>query len=253
MKRVILVTAIALAATGSAKADTILDDPLHGTICNASGAACNATEVGGVVPGNFAAGSTFGFNSSPAGATGELWISILVPTNELAGFVLPTLNSLGVDPGTRLFTASGGGGTFGATSPDLANFIFGNSITSSPANPENAFASPESIQDPGLTGFLVFAADVGLISSPGLNGQNDLTAPDFFTLSSGGLPPGSAITAFLVNGTTVTSTAPSGQISALSVTPVPAPIVGAGLPGLMGGVLLWLARRRQQCRYGMQS
>jgi len=99
MKRVILASA-ALAliwATGQAKADILTGDPLHGTICNAGGAACNATEVGGVVPGsNFGPGSgfTFGFNSSPAGATGELWISILIPTNQWTG-TFPVLSSLG--------------------------------------------------------------------------------------------------------------------------------------------------------------
>ena len=86
MKKLLLATTMMmLAAAIPVKAD-LIGDPLHGTICDASGGSCNAAEVGGVVPGNFGAGNTFGFNSSPAGATGDLWIALLVPTNELGGF-----------------------------------------------------------------------------------------------------------------------------------------------------------------------
>ena len=240
MRRLLFATA-ALAliwVTGQAKAD-LIGDPLHGTICNATGGSCNAAEVGGVVPGSFGAGNTFGFNSSPAGATGDLWIALLVPTNELGGFVLPGLASLGTDPGLKLLGFSG---TFTAGSPDLANLIFGGSANGSPSNPFSAFSTPESSQDPGLTAFSVFAWDVGSFGLPGLNGQSALTAPDFFNFSGGSnLPPGSAIVGFMVNGTNVTSTAPSGQLSALAV---PGPIAGAGLPALFALGMAWLARRR---------
>jgi hypothetical protein len=243
MKRVLLAATALLAIWATtlipAKATTI-DDPLHGTICDGSGGSCNANEVGGVVPGSTIGqpNVTFGFNSSPGGATGELWISVLVPTNELSGFTVPTLNSLGVDPGTNL--AFGSPLLFNSGVPSLAKLIFGNSITSNPADPFSAFQSPESGFDPGLSAFNVYSIDVGKITAPGLNGQSDATAPDFFTLSNV-LPPGSAITAFLVNGTApgfdITATANSGQISIQQFSSVPGPVVGAGIPGIVTALL----------------
>src|SRR5262249_4463252 len=169
MKKLLLaIAAVLLALATPVMADTL--DPLHGTICSAGGVACNATEVGGVVPGAifgaWATSPTFGFNSSPAGATGEVWISILIPTNQWTG-TFPVLSSLGVDPGAQIPKAGFGGQVWGPGSPDLAVAMFGNSITSNPANPFSAFQQPESLQDPGLTGFFVLAADIGPITLPG--------------------------------------------------------------------------------------
>src|SRR5262249_60548455 len=109
MKRLLFATT-ALAfiwATGQAKADSVLLDPLHGTVCSGvDGTGCNATEVGGVVPGNFGSGS-FGFNSSPAGATGDLTVAILIPDNEVAGFTLPTVIAAGLVRALRVSPARG--------------------------------------------------------------------------------------------------------------------------------------------------
>jgi len=243
MKRLLFATT-ALAfiwATGQAKADSVLLDPLHGTVCSGvDGTGCNATEVGGVVPGNFGSGS-FGFNSSPAGATGDLTVAILIPDNELAGFTLPTISGTGLSGATALAPAGGGGDWLNTSKLDLAQFIFGLSANSSPSNPQSAFSGPSSNLDPSLTGFFVFTADAGLFGPPGLNGQNATTTPDHFTLS-GLLPAGATAVGFLTQTDgSIISTAPSGQIQS-----VPGPLVGAGIPGLLVGCLsmVALARRR---------
>src|SRR5262249_10412004 len=236
MKRVLLATAalVLLWGTGQAKRETILLDPLHGTVCSGSGTGCNATEVGGVVPGQFGFGNggTFGFNSSPPGATGDLTVAVLIPDNVL--FTLPTITGTGL-PGQNTLLAAGGGADWLNTSQlDLAQFIFGVNANSSPANPQSAFSGPSHGLDPGLTGFFVFTADAGIFGLPGLNGQNASTTPDFFSLSSG-LPAGSTVVGFMTQTDgSIISTAPSGQIQ---VQAVPGPIVGAGLPGLISACL----------------
>jgi len=247
MRKLLLagVLLISLPFVTAANADAILD-PLHGTVCSGTnGTGCNATEVGGVVPGNFGTGS-FGFNSSPAGATGDLTVAVLIPDN--VSFTLPTISGTGLANNTALSPAGGGADWLNTSMLDLAQFIFGVSANSSPANPQSAFSGPSSTVDPGLTGFFVFTADAGLFGPPpapfpALNGQNATTTPDHFTLSSL-LPTGSTIVGFMTqtNGSII-STAPSGQIQA-----VPSPILGAGLPGLVMacGGLLALARRRRQ-------
>jgi len=223
-------------------ADTILTDPLHGTVCSGSGTGCNATEVGGVVPGafGFGNGGTFGFNSSPAGASGDLTVAVLIPDN--VAFTLPTISGTGFSGATTLTAAGGGVDWLNTSKVDLAQFIFGTSANSSPANPQSAFSGPSGTQDPGLTGFFVFTADAGQIGP--VNGQSATTTPDFFALS-GGLPAGSTVVGFMTQtGGSIISTAPSGQIQAQAV---PGPIVGAGLPGLFSALIgLWGLNRRRK-------
>jgi hypothetical protein len=122
-------------------------------------------------------------------------------------------------------------------------------ISASPANPIGAFLPSTQALDPGATGFNVYAANFGPTF---LNGPSNPNVSPLENITSGILPKGSYIVAFLNEGPTTAptwvATANSGAIFITGV-PVPGPIVGAGLPGLgliAALALLALARRRRQ-------
>jgi hypothetical protein len=217
--------------SGPAFADTITDDPLHG-YC-AVGCIDNGTNS----PTTQNPPTNFGFTVSPGPASGSSFlIDVLVPNNETkpASFALT-----GTLSGTAtLFSATAW------TSGDLASYL---GISASPNNPIGAYLPSTQALDPGATGFFVFQVSLGAATLQGPSNPNVSPLENI----SPGVPLASYIVGFLNEGTAGSpnwvATANSGAIF-VTTAPVPGPIVGAGLPGLIAacGGLLALARRRRQ-------
>jgi hypothetical protein len=220
--------------SGSAFADTVpLDDPLHG-YC-AVGCIDNGTNS----PTSQNPPVNFGFTVSPGPASGSQYmIDILTPNNVAAG---PSFTLTGPSGTATLVPGIPPG-------PWTAGFLDAYlGISASPANPIGAYLPSTQALDPGATGFNVYAANLGPIT---LQGTANPNVSPLENIASGILPAGSYIVAFLNEGTAAApnwiATANSGAIF-VTGAPVPGPIVGAGLPGLIAacGGLLALARRRR--------
>jgi hypothetical protein len=173
----------------------------------------------------------FGFTTSPGPATGSLTIDVLVPNNEAR----PTSFAL---TGTVSATAT----LFSATpwTSGMLDAYLG--ISASPANPIGAFLPSTQALDPGATGFFVFQANLGTLTLQSPSNPNVSPLENI----SPGLPLASYIVGFFNEAGTIQATANSGAI--FERVPVPGPVVGAGLPGLIAacGGLLALARRRRR-------
>jgi hypothetical protein len=186
--------------------------------------------------------ANFGFTVSPGPASGSQYqIDILTPDNVAAGpsFTLTSPSGTatlvpGVPPGPW-------------TSGVLDAYL---GISASPANPIGAYLPSTQALDPGATGFNVYQANLGPIT---LQGPSNPNVSPLENITSGVLPKGSYIVAFLNEGTSAApnwfATANSGAIFETGdAHPVPGPVVGAGLPSAIFGALglIWFARRRQQ-------
>ena len=170
---------------GSASADLNTHNPLHGDK-DPLMAVCFTTAC----PGNGANSPTsqnppnaFGFTAAPGPETGDFQIDVLVP------------NNLDPTPAAVSFALTGG-----ATSPATASLFKSTAwdsgfldtflgISASPANPIGAYdCSPAdscaNAYDPGLTGFFVYQADLGVntLASP----SNPSATPHLSISSSGG-------------------------------------------------------------------
>jgi hypothetical protein len=225
MKKLLL-AAVALAASTTFASAVTVDDPLQG-VC--IGTTC--TDNGSFTPITLAQQTgLWGFRAEAPGAgnpSGELNLYFLIPNNELAGFVMPTIsgsaNQAVLQAG--LFTAANG------------TFQSYTGLSGNPNNPFDSIQGPSSLFDPGVTGFAVYKADAGFFS----NICNCATPVDQFSLSAA-LPLGSSILGILqIPGDGNIFTAPSGQLLS-----VPGPAAGAGIPGVIAGciALVGLARRR---------
>jgi hypothetical protein len=212
----LLATGLAMTLAAPVYAQTVPDDPLH--LCYASPANC--TSFNGVTvlspsssqpnPGDT---SGWGISVSPAkNQTGQLWIALLIPDNEVET-VLPTLTGEfgGTSVGVGAFVDKG---LFGNSA--MLDTLFGQSI--SPPNPINAYTPATAAVDPGfsatLDGYEVYLTKIAgtgpgglttLIGSSGqtnsLDNQWSLTGGDFTingqSGTDSGVATGAIVTAWL--------------------------------------------------------
>jgi len=195
-----LVMAVASAsAQTAAPTTTPLMDPLHG-YC-AVGCMDNGTNS----PTSSNPPINFGFTISPGPASGsEYMVDILTPDNKAAG---PSFTLTGPSGTATLATGIPPGPW---TSGFLDAYL---GISASPANAIGAYLPSTQALDPGATGFNVYAADLGPIT---LQGSSNPNVSPLENITSGVLPQGSYIVAFLNEGTAAVpdwvATANSGAI-----------------------------------------
>lgn len=244
MKKLLLAAAflISLPLANTVKAD-IIEDPLHG--CTTSG--CSEATIGGNAVTPITSVTNFGFFASPA-QSGDLVLKFLIPDN----IALSAVQSFVA--GTTVTGTSSSALTLFSTTPwtsgNLESDYLG--ITSfangSPPNPLSAWlGATQTLQGTSATGYFVAQADVGNYSLPTPGG----VLPDVFSLVPATYFAGGLIVANLFTGPNHTLDVTTAQSGALFFTanPVPGPLVGAGIPGLLAGCLgmIALARRRISC------
>jgi hypothetical protein len=239
MKKLLLATAVlSLLSIVGARADTVIEDPLHG-FC-AAGCIDNGTNT----PITSNPPVNFGFTVSPGPQSGDLFLDILVP------------NTAPVNPANTV-TVTGstlpvGGINFSLvsatawTSGDLADYL--NLVGSSPANPIGAYLPSTQVLVPTATGFFVLQADLGQQS---LNGPSGPFSPTF-SLNRGAL--GMYVVGFLdTYAPGIIATANSGALFETGngntinpVAAVPEPSTwGMMLLGFVGLALAFRQRRRK--------
>jgi hypothetical protein len=252
MKRTtLLVAAAAIFILPAMARAQVVDDPLHGEFCanpNCTGTPTNP-DTGSFGPAtNAQLDAGFGWSvtgSGATGATGNLMMVLLAPTGD--GFDPTQVSITGTKiTGSANFTAyinSGlGTGTWTETNAKTLEDFLGLD-----AQPTNSWGGMTPGLDTSVTGFNVYTLTIDDVH---LANQGD-PLNDFYKFA-GLLPAGVEIVGYLNTGSQIFATANSEQLQ-VQPDPVPAPIVGAGLPGLIaaGLALVKFARRRRKQRVGL--
>jgi PEP-CTERM motif len=240
--------ALSLAMLASvARADLNTKDPLNGNKGTPLMAVCFTTpcvDNGTNTPTSQISGP-FGFVASSGPKTGDLLIDVLVPNNldPAPASVSFAITDDGAPPATAsLFSSTAWDSGF------LAGYL---GVSGSPANPMGAFdCSPSGVcanhYDPGLTGFYVYQADLGIntLASP----SNPSATPHLsINGMGGGVSPTLSSVAYIVG---FLHTGESGAIAtsnsgALLVRRVPEPTSLALLGVALAGFAVFSRRRRR--------
>jgi hypothetical protein len=152
----------------TARATSLIDDPLHG-FCGTSAGASTCIDNGTITPTSSL--GQFGFYASPDNLTGTDWlIAILVPTNiaNSDSFSFTVDETAGSGNTAKNDVASSLVATvFDSTDGDLATYLGANTgygITPSNTNPQNSWGSLTNLGTsavfPTITGFRVYLIDL---------------------------------------------------------------------------------------------
>jgi opacity protein-like surface antigen len=262
MKKLFLFTvaSVALLSFPAKAAEVLIEpDPLHGACTGCTAANIGGNDVTVIGPNGV---SAFGFTSSPAGATGDFQLKVLIPNS----YTLAQVQAF--DAGVNV---TNNGSTFDlglySTTPWTAGFLetdyLGNTLANgAPKNPLDAWiGATNAVLTNDATGYYVLTAQTG---AHVLGGQSDALSLlntfglDPAVMALGGFIVGNMFTSDGVISTAQSSalffTGPSGGPFCATppcVAPPPppsaVPIPGVGMAMLpMIGAAGWYARRRRR-------
>jgi len=207
MRNILYGVATLLALSAPAKSDVIVPDPLHGTCVGCVSATVGGNDV--TVIGN-AGLSSFGFNSSPPGASGNLQLKLLIPDN----FTLTQVNNY-----ASQINVTGTGGPFTlslfSATPWTSGFLetdyLNNTLANgAPKNPLDAWIGATNTFQPTADGYYVLLANTG---GHTLGGQGDpLSAANTFALDPALFARGGLIVGNMFTPDGVISTAQSSAL-----------------------------------------